>query len=48
MRKDQTIEIVARHQAVSEPLVMRVEAGVASEAMRFAESAKVAALSQRV
>jgi molecular chaperone DnaK len=48
MRKDQTIEVVARHQAVTEPLVMRVEAGVASEAMRFAESAKVAALSQRV
>jgi molecular chaperone DnaK (HSP70) len=48
MRRDQTIEVVARHHAVAEPLVLRVEAGVASEAMRFSEAAKVATLVQKV
>ena len=47
MRRDQTIEVVARHHAVVDPLVLRVEAGVSSEAMRAEESAKVAVLQQR-
>lgn len=47
MRRDQTIEVVARHHAVPEPLVLRVEAGVSSAAMRAEESAKVAVLQQR-
>ena len=47
MRRDQTIQVVARHHAVSEPLVLRVEAGVSSASMRAEESAKVAALQQR-
>ncbi len=48
MHRDQTIEVIARHHAVGEPLVLRVEAGVSSESMRFAEAAKVARLVQRV
>jgi len=47
MRRDQTIEVIARHHAVVDPLVLRVEAGVSSEAMRAEESAKVAVLQQR-
>ena len=48
MRRDQTIEVIARHHAVADPLVLRVEAGVASDAMRFSEAAKVATLVQKV
>jgi molecular chaperone DnaK len=47
MRRDQTIEVVARHDAVPEPLVLRVEAGIASAAVRAEEWAKVAALHHR-
>ncbi len=47
MHRDQTIEVVARHHAVTEPLVLRVEAGISSSAVRAEESAKVAVLHQR-
>ena len=48
MRRDQTIEVIARHHAVADALVLRIEAGVASDAMRFSEAAKVAPLVQKV
>ena len=41
MGRDQTIEVSAKHAAVSAPLVLRVEAGVASSAMRDSEQGKV-------
>ena len=41
MGKDQTIEVTAKHQAVAQPLVLKVDAGVASDSMRAAEQAKV-------
>ncbi|WP_163512254.1 Hsp70 family protein [Fodinicola acaciae] len=41
MGRDQTIEVTARHSAVHEPLVLRVEAGMASDEVRNAERAKV-------
>jgi molecular chaperone DnaK (HSP70) len=48
MGRDQTIEVTARHAAVAAPLVLRVEAGVASESMREEERAKVDMLKQKV
>lgn len=48
MARDQTIEVTARHPAVSAPLVLRVEVGVASAAMRDAEQEKVNLLKQAV
>jgi len=47
LRRDQTIEVVARHHALGEPLVLRVEGGISSEEIRAQESAKVAVLQQR-
>ena len=41
MARDQTIEVTARHSALSQPLVLRVEAGMASDEVRQAERAKV-------
>jgi molecular chaperone DnaK (HSP70) len=41
MARDQTIEVTARHAALSQPLVLRVEAGMASDEVRQAERAKV-------
>ncbi|MGH3736552.1 MAG: Hsp70 family protein [Micromonosporaceae bacterium] len=41
MGRDQTIQVTARHYSVNEPLVLRVETGVASEEMRDEERAKV-------
>jgi len=41
MGRDQIIEVTARHPGVRMPLVLRVEAGVASEKMRSTEQAKV-------
>jgi len=48
MGTDQTIEVTARHSAVADPLVLRVEAGVSSAAMRQEEQRKVDLLKQRV
>ncbi len=48
MGTDQTIEVTARHAAVTEPLVLRVEAGVSSSAMRQEEQRKVDLLKQKV
>ena len=47
MGRDQTIEVTARHAAVAEPLVLRIEVGVSSPAMREAELAKVNLLKQK-
>lgn len=47
MGRDQTIEVTARHPAVNEPLVLRVETGVASDEMREQERAKVDLLKQK-
>ena len=47
MGRDQTIEVTARHAAVAEPLVLRIEVGVSSAAMRDAELAKVNLLKQK-
>ena len=47
MGRDQTIEVTARHAAVSEPLVLRIEVGVSSSAMREEEQAKVNLLKQK-
>jgi molecular chaperone DnaK len=47
MGRDQTIEVTARHAAVAEPLVLRIEVGVSSAAMREAEQAKVNLLKQK-
>jgi len=47
MGKDQTIEVTARHAAVAEPLVLRIQAGVSSSAMRDEERAKVNLLKQK-
>ena len=47
MGRDQTIEITARHAAVTDPLVLRIEVGVSSSAMRDAEQAKVNLLKQK-
>ncbi len=47
MGRDQTIEVTARHAAVAEPLVLRIEVGVSSSAMREAEQAKVNLLKQQ-
>jgi molecular chaperone DnaK (HSP70) len=47
MGRDQTIEVTARHTAVAEPLVLRIEVGVSSSAMREEEQAKVNLLKQR-
>src|SRR6266581_3709699 len=47
MGRDQTIEVTARHAAVAEPLVLRIEVGVSSSAMREAEQAKVNLLKQK-
>jgi molecular chaperone DnaK len=47
MGRDQTIEVTARHAAVAEPLVLRIEVGVSSNAMREAEQAKVNLLKQK-
>ena len=48
MGTDQTIEVTARHAAVAEPLVLRVDAGVSSSAMRQEEQRKVAQLNQKL
>jgi molecular chaperone DnaK len=45
---DQTVEVTARHAAVAEPLVLRIEAGVSSDAMRDEEQKKVDLLKQKV
>jgi molecular chaperone DnaK len=47
MGRDQTIEVTARHAAVADPLVLRIEVGVSSPAMREAEQAKVNLLKQK-
>ena len=47
MGRDQTIEVTARHAAVTEPLVLRIQAGVSSSAMRDEEQAKVNLLKQK-
>jgi len=47
MGRDQTIEVTARHAAVAEPLVLRIEVGVSSTAMREQEQAKVNLLKQK-
>jgi molecular chaperone DnaK (HSP70) len=47
MGRDQTIEVTARHAAVADPLVLRIEAGVSSSAMREEERAKVNLLKQK-
>ena len=47
MGRDQTIEITARHAAVADPLVLRIEVGVSSSAMREQEQAKVDLLKQK-
>ncbi len=47
MGRDQTIEVTARHAAVAVPLVLRIEVGVSSNAMREAEQAKVNLLKQK-
>ena len=47
MGTDQTIEVTARHAAVAEPLVLRIQAGVSSSAMREEEQAKVNLLKQK-
>lgn len=47
MGRDQTIEVTARHAAVAEPLVLRIEVGVSSSAMRDEELAKVNLLKQK-
>lgn len=48
MGRDQTIEVTARHAAVAQPLVLRVEAGVSSATMRQEEQTKVDLLKQKV
>jgi len=47
MGRDQTIEVTARHAAVADPLVLRIEVGVSSSAMREEEQAKVDLLKQK-
>ena len=47
MGTDQTIEVTARHAAVAKPLVLRVDAGVASSAMKQEEQEKVDLLKQK-
>ena len=47
MGRDQTIQVTATHAGASEPLVLRVTAGVGSEQMKADESAKVNLLKQR-
>ncbi|HEX9623631.1 MAG TPA: Hsp70 family protein, partial [Streptosporangiaceae bacterium] len=47
MGRDQTIEVTARHAAVAEPLVLRIDVGVSSSAMRDEEHAKVNLLKQK-
>jgi molecular chaperone DnaK (HSP70) len=47
MQPDQTIKVTAAHEAVSEPLVLQITAGVGSEVMRNEEMAKVEALRHR-
>ena len=47
MQRDQTIEVTARHPGATEPLVLRVEAGVSSDRMRQEERDKVDMLKRR-
>lgn len=47
MGRDQTIEVRATHPGTAEPLVLRVTAGVGSEALRTAEAEKVNKLVER-
>lgn len=47
MGRDQTIEVRATHPGTVEPLVLRVTAGVGSEALRTAEAEKVNKLVER-
>ncbi len=47
MGRDQTIEVTARHAAVAQPLVLRIEVGVSSSAMREEEQIKVDLLKQK-
>lgn len=47
MGRDQTVEVTARHTAVAEPLVLRIDAGVSSSAMREEEQRKVDLLKQK-
>src|SRR5258708_36356677 len=47
MGSDQTIEVTARHSAVADPLVLRIEVGVSSSAMRDEEQRKVDLLKQQ-
>jgi len=47
MGKDQTIEVTAKHAAVAQPLVLRIEVGVSSSAMRQEEQRKVDLLKQQ-
>jgi molecular chaperone DnaK (HSP70) len=47
MGRDQTIEVSAAHPGTAEPLVLRVAAGVGSEALRAAEAEKVNRLVER-
>lgn len=48
MGTDQVVTVTARHPGASEPLVLRVEVGAGSAAMRDAEKAKVDLLKQKV
>jgi len=47
MGRDQTIEVTARHAAVATPLVLRIDVGVASAAMRAQEQEKVDQLTHK-
>jgi len=47
MAGDQTIRVTAAHEGAATPLVLQVRAGVGSEQMRAAESAKVSLQKQR-
>ena len=48
MGRDQTIEVTSRHAAVAHPLVLRIEIGMSSAAMRTEEQQKVDLLKQKV
>jgi molecular chaperone DnaK (HSP70) len=47
MRRDQTIQVTAHHPGASSPLVLEVKAGLATEAVRREETAKVGLLEQK-
>lgn len=47
MGRDQTVEVTARHAAVAQPLVLRIEVGVSSITMRDEEQKKVDLLKQK-